>query len=260
VDAALAHAIAPRGALSGSMAPRLHVDTPLRAGAEFALPPGAARHVQVLRLQPGAALVLFDGRGGEWTAEIMSMGRSEVRVRVGAHVAVERELPIAVTLALGMPANDRMDTLVEKACELGVAAIQPLVCERSVLRLAGERADKKVAHWQGVAIAACEQCGRTVLPRIEPVRTLTDWLAALPPAGAEHRLLLSLRDAQALPTGLAAAVTALSGPEGGLADAEEAAARNRGFVPVSLGPRVLRADTAPLALLAHLVLGAEGVR
>jgi len=244
------------------MAARLHVDAPLREGDVLALPSGAARHVQVLRLQPGAALVLFDGRGGEWAAEVLRMGRSDVQVRIGTHAAVDRELPVAVTLALGMPANDRMDALVEKACELGVAAIQPLICERSVLRLAGERADKKVAHWQAVAVAACEQCGRSVLPRIEPVRAVTDWLAALPSRGAERRLLLSLRDAQPLllAAAPAAALIALSGPEGGLADAEESAARTRGFVPVSLGPRVLRADTAPLALLAHLALAAEGSR
>jgi 16S rRNA (uracil1498-N3)-methyltransferase len=136
---------------------------------------------------------------------------------------------------------------------LGVAAIQPLVCERSVLRLAGERAQKKVAHWQAVAVAACEQCGRTRVPTIAPVRTLADWLGALADDGAQ-RLLLSLADAGALPTAAAARVLCLSGPEGGLAPAEEQLARARGFVPVSLGPRVLRADTAPLALLAHLGL------
>src|SRR6185295_9204335 len=114
------------------------------------------RHVQVLRLQPGDAITLFDGRGGEHVAEVLRMGRSEVAVQVGARHEVDRELAVAVTLAVGMPANDRMDALVEKATELGAAAIQPLLCERSVLRLAGERAQKKVAHWRGVAIAACE--------------------------------------------------------------------------------------------------------
>lgn len=243
------------------MPARLHVELPLREGASLALPAGAARHAQVLRLQPGAALTLFDGRGGEWAAEVTQMGRHDVQVRVGRHTAVERELACAVTLALGMPANERMDTLIEKACELGVAAIQPLVCERSVLRLAGERADKKLAHWRGVAIAACEQSGRTRLPAIAPVRSLADWLGALPPPGEGARLLLSLGEAQPLPLAAAlrllTALTTLSGPEGGLAPAEEAAARARGFVPVSLGPRVLRADTAPLALLAHLAIGTE---
>jgi 16S rRNA (uracil1498-N3)-methyltransferase len=243
------------------MPARLHVDLPLREGAELALPAGAARHVQVLRLQPGAALTLFDGRGGEWAAVVKQIGRSEVRVQVGAHVAADRELACAVTLALGMPANERMDTLVEKACELGVAAIQPLVCERSVLRLQGERAERKVAHWHGVAVAACEQSGRTRVPAIAPVQTLPAWLAALPPAGAGARLVLSPAATAPLPAPAAAQpIVALSGPEGGLSPAEEDLARARGFLPVGLGPRVLRADTAPLALLAHVALTVERPR
>lgn len=243
------------------MLPRLYVDLPLRADALLELPPGPARHVQVLRLQPGDALVLFDGTGGEWRAEVTQIGRREVEVRLGQHEAVERELGCAVTLALGMPANERMDALIEKASELGVGTLQPLVCERSVLRLAGERAEKKVAHWRGVAIAACEQSGRTRLPLIAPVRTLGDWLASLPSADATPRLLLGFGDARALPAQAGhAALLALSGPEGGLAPSEEDAARARGFVPVSLGPRVLRADTAPLALLAHLAVSLEGSR
>jgi len=242
-------------------AARFHVDLALREAADLALPAGAVRHVQVLRLQPGDALTLFDGRGGEWGAVVTRMGRSEVHVQVGAHAAVDRELACAVTLAVGMPANDRMDTLVEKACELGVAAIQPLVCERSVLRLQGERADRKVAHWQGVAVAACEQSGRTRVPAIAPVQPLAAWLATLPPAAAGERLLLSLGEVAPLPAPAAARpIVALSGPEGGLGRAEEDLARGRGFVPVGLGPRVLRADTAPLALLAHVALTLEGSR
>ncbi len=240
------------------MPPRFHVPLPLAAGAELELPEGVARHVQVLRLQPGAALTLFDGRGGEWSAQVLQMGRREVRVRLEAFRDVSRELPLGVTIAVGMPANERMDALVEKACELGVAAIQPLVCERSVLRLAGERAQKKVAHWQAVAVAACEQSGRTRVPALEPVRALADWLAELPPAAPhERRLLLSLRDASALPRAAPAAVLSLSGPEGGLSEAEEDAARRVGFAPVTLGPRTLRADTAPLALLAQLALSPD---
>jgi len=236
------------------MPPRLFVDQPLRAGDSFNLPPGPARHVQVLRLQPGAALTLFNGEGGEWAATVTQMGRSDVGVQLGACTEVDRELPLRVTLALGMPANERMDALVEKATELGVAAIQPLVCERSVLRLSGERAQKKVAHWQAVALSACEQSARTRVPRVAEVRTLAQWLQALPAASA--RWVLSLGDAQpvaALVTP-ADALTCLSGPEGGLTPAEEAAARAAGFAPASLGARVLRADTAPLALLAHLGL------
>lgn len=237
------------------MPPRFHVPLPLRAGATLVLPEGAARHVQVLRLQPGADIALFDGTGGEWTARIERMGRREVEVSVGAHLAVNRELGCRVTLAVGMPANDRMDALVEKATELGAAAIQPLVCDRSVLRLAGERAAKKVAHWQGVAVAACEQSGRTAVPVIERVRGVGEWLASLPANASETRLVLSLREARPLhERDGAQSVIALSGPEGGLSAAEEEAARERAFVPVTLGPRVLRADTAPLALLAGLAL------
>lgn len=248
------------------MPPRLHVDLPLQgAGASLDLPPGAARHVQVLRLQPGAPLVLFDGRGGEWQASVEQMGRQSVRVRLERFDDVDREAATRVTLVVGMPANDRMDALVEKACELGVAAIQPIVCERSVLRLSGERAERKVAHWQGVAIAACEQSGRTRVPAIAPVRPLVEWLAALENAAASPtgRVVMSLRDARplaAVATPRPAECMSLSGPEGGLSQAEEDAARARGFVPVSLGPRVLRADTAPLALLAYLALTPDPAR
>lgn len=235
--------------------PRFFVDTPLAAPGEITLPPGAARHVQVLRLQPGDALTLFDGSGPEWQAEVTSMGRSEVGVRLIAAGQPQRELARAVTLAVVMPANDRMDFLVEKATELGGAAIQPLMSERSVLRLAGERADKKRSHWQGVAIAAAEQCGRTVPLRVEPVQSLVAWLAALPPAGdGEWRGLLSPRAAQPLAAFPQQRALFLSGPEGGLSDPEEEAARARGFSAITLGPRVLRADTAPLAVLSWLSL------
>jgi len=236
-------------------APRLHVDTRLSAELEFALPDNAARHVQVLRLQPGAELSLFDGQGGEWAAQVLEMGRREVRARVLAHRALECELQRPVTLALGMPANERMDTLVEKATELGAATIQPLVCERSVLRLAGDRAERKAAHWQAVAIAACEQSGRNRVPVVAPPLPLRDWLATIVSDIQSERLILSL-DAQAQPllrlTGSAsmAPLIFLSGPEGGLSPSEQALAGQHRFQPVSLGPRTLRADTAPLAALA----------
>ena len=234
------------------MAPRLFVDHSFAAGEPLALPAGASRHVQVLRLQPGAALTLFNGRGGEWSAQIVAIGRSRVDVQVQAHDPVERELAARVTLAIGMPANERMDGLIEKATELGVAQVQPLLCERSVLRLAGERAQKKVEHWRGVAVAAAEQSGRTRVPQIAEVLPLRDALAALP---AGPRFVLSLRDALPFqPRDASADAVFLSGPEGGLTDAEEAAARAAGFVPVSLGSRTLRADTAPLAALAAIAL------
>jgi 16S rRNA (uracil1498-N3)-methyltransferase len=236
--------------------PRLYVPLPLAEGQSLSLPPTAARHVQVLRLQPGLPLKLFNGEGGEFEATVQSMGRSEVTVVVGAHLDVDRELPLAVTLAVGMPANDRMDTMVEKCTELGVATIQPLVCERSVLRLSGERAEKRQAHWQGIASAAAEQSGRTRVPVIAPVMPLSNWLRELPSPPSSQRLLLS-PGAEPSPLrlpGAAVELIALSGPEGGLTDAEEALAEAAGFARVSLGARVLRADTAPMALLAWAAL------
>ena len=244
------------------MPPRFFVETPLAsAPSDLTLPPGAARHVQVLRLQPGAALILFDGSGDEWSAELLRMGRSEVAVRLLARTPVARELPFAVTLAVVMPANDRMDGIVEKATELGVAVIQPLVSERSVLRLSAERAEKKVAHWQGVATAACEQSGRAVLPQIAPVLSLAAWLKQLgAPQLDQRRWLLSPTAAQAIAAQSPATQTlVLSVPEGGLSPAEEQAAHDQGFIAIQLGPRILRADTAPLAVLGWLGLQATGL-
>ncbi len=235
--------------------PRFHVDLPLAPGAELHLPAGAARHVQVLRMQPGQGLTLFNGQGGQWQATIMRMGRSEVAVQVQAHEALEREPMRRVHLALGMPANERMDWLVEKAAELGAASLQPLHTAHSVLRLSGERAAKKQQHWQQVAVAACEQCGGNRVPPVQPVQDLGAWLAGSASL-APVRCVLSLADgAQPLAQVLAAHpigdVLFLSGPEGGLSPAEDAQARAAGFVPVTLGPRVLRAETAALAALVQ---------
>lgn len=243
--------------------PRFHCPVDLATGAEIDLPAGAARHVQVLRLQPGDTITLFhggqDGPGGEFDATVLRMGRSDVRVQVGAHHAIEREAPRAVHLLAGITANERMDWLVEKAAELGVASITPLVAERSVLKLKGERADKKIAHWQAVAVAACEQCGRNRVPVVHAAVDLSAWARAqMQGTRAEtQRLLLSLR-AGTQPLHAAAAgagpVLFLSGPEGGLSAAEEDLALQHGFAPVTLGARVLRAETAPLAALAALTL------
>lgn len=238
---------------SRQSAPRLYVPQALVPGQPLQLPPAAARHVQVLRLQPGMAVTLFNGEGGEYRATVRSMGRSEVEVDVGAFDARDAEMAFAVTIALGVPANDRMDALVEKATELGVAAIQPLLCERSVLRLSGERADKRREHWQATAVAACEQSGRTRVPEVRPIEDLRAWLARPAPAGAV-RWVLSLSDGAKPMAALArgSMIETLSGPEGGLSAGEEQAAMAAGFLPLSLGPRVLRADTAPLAVLAGL--------
>jgi 16S rRNA (uracil1498-N3)-methyltransferase len=238
---------------------RLFVDTPLAAGAELALPEAADRHARVRRVQPGEALLLLDGCGAEWPAMVLSVGRQAIHVRLGEPRQADRELPVPVTLAVVVPANERMDWLVEKACELGAAVLQPLQAERSVLRLAGERAPKRLAHWQGIARAATEQCGRTRLMQVQPLRELPDWLATLPPAPPAHdeaRWVLDFADDARAPGACErpAALTALSGPEGGLTPAEVAAARAAGFRPLTLGPRVLRAETAPLALLAWAAL------
>ena len=246
------------------MTVRLFVPDALRAGVELALPDAAARHALVRRVQPGQWLRLFDGGGCDWPAEVLAVGRSSVTVRVGTPQTVHRELALQVTLALAMPANERMDVMVEKATELGVALIQPLHSDRSVLRLAGERADRKRAHWQAIAQAACEQCGRALVPQVAAVQGWSDWLRGLPaPAGDSARWLLSLQPgalpvaAQALP---AQSLCTLSGPEGGLTADEEAAARAAGFLAVDLGPRVLRAETAPLAVLAFVALSGAPVQ
>jgi 16S rRNA (uracil1498-N3)-methyltransferase len=157
--------------------PRIHCPDPLSDGAHLALPSGAARHVQVLRMQPGETVTLFDGRGGQWQATITRMGRSEVQVEVGAHAPIEREAQRVVWLAPGMPANERMDWLVEKATELGVHRITPLMTERSVIRLTGDRAEKKQAHWQAVAASASEQCGRNRVPLMDAPERLDAWLS-----------------------------------------------------------------------------------
>ncbi|GAB2478987.1 16S rRNA (uracil(1498)-N(3))-methyltransferase [Comamonas humi] len=240
--------------------PRFYCPVSLAIGAELDLPPEAARHAQVFRLQPGDAITLFNGEGGEYGATIARMGRSQVAVRVDSHDAVEREAAVAVHLLAGITAGERMEWLVEKATELGVASITPIEAERSVMRLKGERATKRQERWQAIAASACEQCGRNRVPVIHAPVDLRQWVQAGEPAGA-LRLVLSLADgARPLPQALgplageAPAVVFLSGPEGGLSPAEEALARASGFAPVTLGPRVLRAETAPLAALAALTL------
>ena len=246
------------------MSARFYADIALSPGMAISLPAHAARHVQVLRMQPGDSITLFNGQGngqpgseGEFEASVTRMGRSDVEVTVGAYTATQRETTRAVHLLVGMPANERMDWLVEKATELGVASIQPLMTERSVLRLKADRADKKVAHWQGVAIAACEQCGRNRMPLLHEVATLADWLRSHAADAIGSRLLLSLQPGTR-PLAQAAAghevLSFLSGPEGGLSPAEESAAMAAGFAAVTLGPRVLRAETAPLACLSLLSL------
>jgi len=243
---------------------RVYLDAPLEAGGRVALTGSAARHLtRVLRLRPGQALTLFNGGGGEYAATIEAVHGEKVEVAVGEAQAIERESPLALTLAQGVSRGERMDLVVQKATELGASSIVPLLTERSVVRLSAPQAARKLEHWRAIAIAACEQSGRNRLPQLVPALPLPEFLH---PAGASNgaaggaggasaiRLLLS-------PAGTARidevprpahSVTVLIGPEGGLTDAEEQAAVAAGFLPLRLGPRVLRTETAAIAALALL--------
>ncbi len=249
--------------------PRFHCPTVLHAGDELELPAGTSRHVQVRRMQPDDVITLFNGEGGEFKATILRMGRSDVVVRVGEKTEASRELNLRVNLWSGITANERMDWLVEKATELGAFSVLPITAERSVLKLKGERSDKKLAHWQAIAVAASEQCGRNQVMAVTSPLSLAQALLAVKSNQAKQaiqvRWILSLaegtkniRDAFAEAHSSAQSspieITVLSGPAGGLSPAEEAQALAAGFVPVTLGPRVLRAETAPVAVLS--VLGA----
>ena len=235
--------------------PRFFCSQPLQAGLSLDLPADTSRHIQVLRLQPGASITLFDGRGGEYAACILQMGRHTVAARIDSHQLIERESAVYSHVVIGMPANERMDWLVEKATELGVARITPLMTAHGVLRLNAERALKRQQHWQGIAQAACAQSGRNTLPQIDLAQSWSEWLNTFPHEETISRWMLSLSAASApLDDGPEVRrVLLLSGPEGGLSHDEEAQALERGFVAVSLGARVLRAETAPLAVLSRWI-------
>ena len=241
---------------------RVYVDTPLESGTRITLEGNAASHVtRVLRLRVGEALTLFNGEGGEHAAQIDRAHGGTVTVAVGEREPIERESPLALTLAQGVSRGERMDFVVQKATELGVSSLVPLLSERSVVRLDAQQADRKLNHWRAVAIAACEQCGRNRLPQVRAPVALREFLrsgapaapaAAAAPAGtrlllspAAERRIADLADA-------ARAVTVLIGPEGGLTQEEEQAAVSAGFTPVRLGPRVLRTETAAIAALTLL--------
>jgi 16S rRNA (uracil1498-N3)-methyltransferase len=246
--------------------PRFHCPTALIPGDALNLPPGTARHVQVLRLQPNDEITLFNGQGGEFKAVVTHMGRSDVSVRVGEQSHIERELNMGVHLWSGITANERMDWLLEKATELGATTLLPITAERSVLKLKGERADKKLAHWQAIAVASSEQCGRNRVLQVGTPLNLSQAIAQLSFAPSQAaRWVLSLapgtRSLQEMMQTLKTSkdgeakrgeIILLSGPEGGLSPSEEAQAIAAGFVPVSLGHRVLRAETAPVAVLSAL--------
>lgn len=236
--------------------PRLYCPVPVPLGQAFDLPPAAARHAQVLRLQPGDALDLFDGVGGAWTGRVFSMGRQTVQVRAEVPRPPSPRPARAITLAVGMPANERMDWLIEKATELGVSRVVPLLTQRTVVRLSGDRAEKRLAHWRAIAAGACEQSGRDHLPQIDAVQTLAQWLTASSGGGALGlRLRLSLapgaRSWAQVALAPDQALCAALGPEGGWAEEEERALAQAGFAAVSLGSAVLRAETAALTVLAR---------
>jgi 16S rRNA (uracil1498-N3)-methyltransferase len=230
---------------------RIFCDLRLGPGAQFALAPDAAQHVgKALRLKPGDAITVFDGRGGEYGAVIQRMDREHVDVKTGAFDPVEREAPVAVGLVQGLPEADKMDWIIQKATELGVAWIQPVTCDRSVVRLAGDRAARREAHWRRVAIAACEQCGRNRIPEVRPTLAFPNWLT-LPSEAARWMLApgappLAGRAAPAGPVEL------LIGPEGGLSEREIGLAELRGFEALGLGPRILRTETAPLVAISAM--------
>ncbi len=247
--------------------PRFHCPTALISGDALSLPPGTARHVQVLRLQPNDEITLFNGQGGEFKAVVTQMGRSDVSVRVGEQNHIERELNMGVHLWSGITANERMDWLLEKATELGATTLLPITAERSVLKLKGERADKKLAHWQAIAVASSEQCGRNRVLQVGTPVNLSQaiaqasviraqasrWVLSLAPgARSLQDMMQTLISSKVEGQSKMSEIILLSGPEGGLSPSEEAQAIAAGFVPVSLGHRVLRAETAPVAVLSAL--------
>jgi len=240
--------------------PRFHCPSPLIPGSLVDLPDTVAHHLHVVRQQSGDELVLFDGRGGQVRARLVEIGKRRASAEILAHEAVDVELPFRVTLAQGLPEGSKMDWIVEKAVELGVTEVHPLAAQRSVVRLAGDRADKRLAHWQAVVVSASEQCGRNRLADVAPVQDVHRWLAR-PAAGT--RILLSPRADASLAQWVRATpaqdVTLLVGPEGGFTEQEDAAALAAGALPLSMGPRVLRTETAGLAALAILAAGWGGI-
>ncbi|WJF89875.1 16S rRNA (uracil(1498)-N(3))-methyltransferase [Paraburkholderia bonniea] len=238
--------------------PRFFVGIPFQPGDIVQLPDDVTRHIHVLRLQAGDSIVLFNGAGGEYSAELIEVERRAASVHIHEFRDIDAEAPYRLTLAQGIAGGDKMDWLIEKSVELGASNFVPLTTTRSVVRLSGERAQRRHAHWQGIVRASCEQCGRNRLPDVAPVREIATWLGALPrmPAEGELRLLLSPRASisfTALPfTPPQGHIIVLVGPEGGFSAAEEAAATDHGFTAVGLGPRVLRTETAGIAVLAAL--------
>ncbi len=233
--------------------PRFYCAQPLALGDTIELPQAVAHHAFVLRLQQGAELCLFNGDGGEVLAHLASVDKRRATATIKALVARDVELPYEITLAQALPEASKMDWIIEKAVEMGVAAIQPLAAQRCVVRLSGERAEKKLAHWQAVVVAASEQSGRNRLARLAPVDDFHQWTAQ---QGIHKRILLTPRATQSLPDWARhqppQAVSLMIGPEGGYTEQEEDAAIERGALALSMGPRILRTETAGIAAVAAL--------
>jgi 16S rRNA (uracil1498-N3)-methyltransferase len=228
------------------MTPRVHVEGPLGEGMALELPPAAGHHARVLRLREGDELTVFDGSGGEWKALVIG----EAKVRLQQFREIERESPLAITLVQGVSSGERMDYTVQKAVELGVAAIQPLLTKKGVVKLQGSRASARVAHWQKVVIAACEQCGRNRIPQVASLLDFGDYIRDV--KSGKPMLLLSAQGRPLKELDIRGEAVIAAGPEAGFAAEEQAALERAGFAKASLGPRILRTETAALAALAAL--------
>jgi 16S rRNA (uracil1498-N3)-methyltransferase len=227
------------------MKPRVYLDAPLERPGEVSLDDAPAHHLaRVLRLREGDTLTVFNGRGGEWGAQFIG----KRRVQITAFSAIERESPLRITLVQGVSSGERMDYTIQKAVELGVAAVQPLMTRKGIVRLEGARASARLEHWRKIAIAACEQCGRNRIPDVLPLIDFRDYR----PNGEGPRLLLSAQGESIREMKAERGTTIAAGPEAGFAPDEQTALERAGFVRASLGPRVLRTETAALAALAAL--------
>ena len=231
--------------------PRIFSAQKLQINASIALEPGPSQHLsRVLRMKPGDSIILFDGTGGQYPAIISALGRKCVVAITADLDPVERESGLCLHLGIAISRGERMDWVVQKATELGVSAITPLRSERTEVRLSGERAEKKLRHWQQIATSACEQCGRNRLPNIQPAQNLAQWVSGVE---ADTRLLLHHRASSAHTDATSpSSIALLVGPEGGLSPDEITAAEQAQFSSLQLGPRVLRTETAPLAAIAIL--------
>ncbi|QJD91739.1 16S rRNA (uracil(1498)-N(3))-methyltransferase [Duganella dendranthematis] len=233
--------------------PRFYVSQPLAIGQLVALPEAVAHHVQVLRLAQGDLITLFNGDGGEYTASLSELARRSASADIKAHTAREAELPFAVTLAQALPEGSKMEWIIEKAIELGVSGFQPLAAQRCVVRLSAERAEKKLEHWRGIIVSASEQSGRNRLAQLAPPQDYKQWITQ---QDMHRRIILTPRAEQSLADWARhqppQAVTLVVGPEGGLSEQEEDLALRHGALPLAMGPRILRTETAALAAVSVL--------